>query len=72
MLALAKYVLVCTRALLFCRGQGFAPPLQINVNISISGARMCYARRVYIAVMAKQKAAGCCQLFFAVSLADVT
>jgi hypothetical protein len=24
---------------------------------------MCYARPVYIAVMAKQKAAGCCQLF---------
>jgi len=35
----------------------------MNVNISVSAARMCYARHVYIAVMAKQKAAGCCQLF---------
>jgi hypothetical protein len=62
MLALAKYVLYAHVRYFFC-GQGFTPPLQINVNISISAARMCYARRVYIAVMAKQKAAGCCQLF---------
>jgi hypothetical protein len=34
-----------------------------HTNISISAARMCYARPVCIAVMAKQNATGYCQLF---------